>query len=77
MISLKVRSYEVGNLIGEAPKFRIYLGHDDGKNVVIKVAKTFEDGDLLIEEASWFNVLRAFIAQVAAMQEELDQIDAH
>ncbi len=74
---MKVRSYEVGNLIGEAPKFRIYLGHDDGKNVVIKVAKTFEDGDLLIEEASWFNVLRAFIAQVAAMQEELDQIDAH
>lgn len=74
---MKVRNYEVGDLIGEASKFRIYLGHDDEKNVVIKVAKTFEDGDLLAEEASWFNVLRAFIAQVAAMQEELGQTDAH
>lgn len=77
MISLKVRNYEVGDLIGETSKLRIYLGRNDEKNVVIKVAKTFEDGDFLAEEASWFSILRAFIAQVAAMQEELGQTDAH
>lgn len=74
---MKVRNYEVGNLIGEASKFRIYLGYGDEKEVVIKVAKTFEDGDFLAEEASWFNVLRAFTAQVAAMQEDLGQTNAH
>lgn len=74
---MKVRNYEVGDLIGEASKFRIYLGNDGEKNVVIKVAKTFEDGDLLAKEASWFNVLRAFIAQVASMQKDLGQTGAH
>ena len=47
MISLKVRKLWSGQSHWWGPKFRIYLGHDDGKNVVIKVAKTFEDGDLL------------------------------
>ena len=65
---MKIRKYDVGELIGEAPKFRIYLGNDNAKQVVIKVAKTFEDGDALAEEASWFRVLHAFIAQVADMQ---------
>lgn len=74
---MKIRNYEVGKLIGEASKFRIYLGNDDGHLVVIKVAKTFEDGDSLAEEASWFNVLRAFIAQVTEMQEKSGEISSH
>lgn len=74
---MKVRNYEVGKLIGEASKFRIYLGNDDGKQVVMKVAKTFADGDSLAEEAGWFNLLRAFIAQVTRMQEKSGEANSH
>lgn len=74
---MKVRNYEVGKLIGEASKFRIYLGNDGDREVVMKVAKTFEDGDCLAEEASWFNILRAFIAQVTDMQEKSGEMSSH
>ncbi len=74
---MKVRNYEVGQLIGETSKFRIYLGDNDRQQVVMKVAKTFEDGDSLAEEASWFNVLRAFIAQVTEMQEQSGETNSH
>ena len=74
---MKVRNYEVGKLIGEASKFRIYLGSDNARQVVMKVAKTFEDGDSLVEEARWFNVLQALIAQVAEMQEKSTGTNSH
>ena len=68
-MSLKIRNIEVGNRIGEASKFRIYLGTmDDQRPVIMKVAKTFEDGSILAEEAGKFNVLRAFSEQVAEFE---------
>jgi len=52
-MSLRVKNIEVGNRIGEASKFRIYFGKtDNGKQVILKVAKAFEHGDILAEEAS-------------------------
>lgn len=74
---MKVRNYEVGKPIGEAPKFRIYLGKDGEKQVIIKVAKTFEDGDSLAEEAKWFNLIGAFVSQVATMEEDLGKNSSH
>ena len=51
---MKVRGIEVGNRIGESPKFRIYLGTDDeGQSVILKVAKTFEDGDILSDDSAF------------------------
>lgn len=68
----------MGNLIGNAPKFRIYTGTtDDNKQVIMKVAKTFEDGDILAEEASKFNLLRVFESQIAALQEKKGDGNAH
>ena len=47
-MGLRVKNIEVGNRIGEASKFRIYSGKtDSGEQVILKVAKTFEDGDQL------------------------------
>lgn len=44
-MGLRVKNIEVGNRIGEASKFRIYSGKtDSGEQVILKVAKTFEDG---------------------------------
>lgn len=77
MITLKVRNYEVGKLIGESSKFRVYLGDNDGRQVVLKVAKTFEDGDYLAEEAGWFNILRSFIIEVAKMQAKSGKDSSH
>jgi len=74
---LKVRDYEVGKFIGETSKFRIYLGNHDDQQVIMKVAKTFEDGDALAEEASWFKVLQAFANQVAKIQERSGEKNAH
>lgn len=69
---MKVRNYEVGKLIGESSKIRIYLGKtEENETVIIKVAKTFEDGDLLAREASDFNLLRAFEGEVSRLQQEL------
>lgn len=67
----KVRNIEIGNRIGEASKFRIYSGKtDEGEQVILKVAKTFEDGDILAVEAGKFNILKTFEAQVALLQKE-------
>ncbi len=74
---MKIRGYEVGSLIGESAKFRIYLGNNNDQKAIIKVAKTFEDGDVLAEEAGWFNLIRAFISQVKKMQEDLSKPDTH
>lgn len=74
---MKVRNYDVGSLIGETSKFRIYLGENGDEKVIVKVAKTFEDGDYLAEEASWFNVLKAFIAEVERVQEDLGKTNSH
>ena len=66
---MKVRNIEVGDRIGEASRFRIYLGTTEDKQpVILKVAKTFEDGGTLAEEASKFNILRAFGEQVAKFE---------
>ena len=47
-MGLRVKNIEVGNRIGEASKSRIYPDKtDSGEQVILKVAKTFEDGDQL------------------------------
>lgn len=66
----KIRNVEVGNRIGEAPKFRIYSGEtEDKQKVIIKVAKTFEDGDHLAEEASKFNILGSFTDHLESLEQ--------
>ena len=78
MINLRVRNIEVGARIGEAPKFRIYLGKtDDEQQVILKVAKTFEDGDILAAEAGEFNTIRSFGSEVALFQEKQGGENSH
>lgn len=56
-----VRGVEVDKLIGESSKFRVYIGHmNDGKQAILKVAKTFEDGKVLVEDARVLNELKNF-----------------
>lgn len=77
-MGLRVKNIEVGNRIGEASKFRIYSGKtDSGEQVILKVAKTFEDGDILAEEASEFNILRTFETQVALLEEQQGHTSSH
>ena len=58
---MRVRDIGVGKLIGESPHFRIYLGKkDDGQDVILKVAKTLDDGKILTDEAGKFSALEAF-----------------
>lgn len=74
----KVRGIEVGNRIGEASKFRIYLGTTaENQQVIVKVAKTFEDGDILAEEAGKFNIIRAFNSDIAALEEQEGRQNSH
>ena len=75
---MRVRNIEVGSRIGEASKFRIYLGTmDDEQPVILKVAKTFEDGDILAEEAGKFNILRSFEEQVAKLEADQGGSNSH
>ena len=78
MIRLRVRNIEVGPRIGEASKFRIYLGAmDGGQSVILKVAKTFEDGDILAREASEFNILSSFAEQIAKLEANQGGSNSH
>lgn len=64
--------------IAEAPRFRVYLGtQDDGQPVILKVAKTFDDGDVLVTEASRFNGLAALINQVAECESIRNRQNSH
>ena len=75
---MKVRGIEVEKKVGESSKFRVYLGSDkDGKQVILKVAKTFEDGDVLAKEASQFNMMRTFGDEIASMQESQEGKNSH
>lgn len=75
---MRVRNIEVRDRIGKAPKFRIYLGTMDGEQpVILKVAKTFEDGDILAEEAGKFNTLSSFAEQVAELEASQGKKSSH
>lgn len=75
---MKVRDIEVGSRIGESSRFRIYLGkRDDEQSVIFKIAKTFEDGDVLANEASKFNAFRAFAEQIAQFEKAQNKKLSH
>ena len=75
---MKVRGVEISEKIGESAKFRIYLGNtEDGQKVIVKVAKTFEDGNTLAVELGKFNLLRCFANQVSSYEERLGKTDSH
>ncbi len=75
---MKVRDIEVGKLIGETSKLRIYLGSTDAKqSVILKVAKTFDDGHILAEEASKFNEMRAFKDEIFKLEEKQGKENSH
>lgn len=60
-MATKVRGVEVDKLIGKSSKFQIYTGHmSDGTQAILKVAKTFDDGKTLAEDAKVFTVLKNF-----------------
>ena len=75
---MKVRDIEVGELIQESPTFRIYLGTaPDGREVILKVAKTYDDGQSLIDEASTFSEMAIFEEQIAQFEEEQTGQNSH
>jgi len=75
---LKVRDIEVGELIQETPTFRIYLGTaPDEREVFLKVAKTYEDNQPLIDEASTFSEMAIFGEQIARYEEEQSGRNSH
>ena len=74
----KVRDFEVKNRIGESDKYRVYLGEKaDGSSVVLKVAKTFEDGDVLAFEAGKFNTMKTVEAEIRRFQNPTKENDSH
>lgn len=60
MVGMKVRDVEIGNLIGRASKFRIYLGQKDNQRSIVKVSTTFENNDVLRNDAKFFTKLKNF-----------------
>lgn len=68
---MRVQDIEVKKRIGESSKFRIYLGErgDQHEEVVLKVAKTFEDGVILSKEAGIFTSLGAFVDEITRLEE--------
>lgn len=77
-MGVKIRDIDVGNLIGEAEKFKIYLGKtEDDQEVIVKVAKTFEDGDILAKEAGKFKLLDSFEAHIKRLEEDKGLSTSH
>ena len=84
---MEIRGITVGNLIGETSKVRLYLGEipnkettnktATSKEVLIKVAKTFDDNGVLADEAGKFTALKAFEDEVSALQQQQSGQNAH
>lgn len=70
---MEVRGFEVGKLIGESPQLRLYLASKEQQQYIMKVAKTFEDGDILATEAGWFKRMSAFEKEVAKLEKETER----
>lgn len=62
--------YEVGKLIGESSQQQIYAAKKDDKSFLVKVAKTFEDGDLLVDEMHCFRRLGVMIEQIDTLMQQ-------
>ena len=78
MIRLKVRNFEVEKLVGESKKLRIYTGKsDNGDSVILKVAKTYEDGSILTKEAGKFTALQAFADKIDKFETKRGGDKAH
>lgn len=67
---MKIRSYEVGSLIGETDTYRLYTGESPDGEVLIKVAKTFEDIDYLSEESRFFRNLSVMSDDVERVRKQ-------
>ena len=77
-MKMRVRNVEVGQLIGESPRLRVYLGSlDSGQHVIVKVAKNFYDGNILAEEAGKFKLLSAFGKQVSELEKSQGKAESH
>lgn len=75
---MKARNIEVGNLIGRTKRFEIYLGSkDDATPVILKIAKTYEDGSVLSDEAGKFSALKGFVDLVAETETKKGRETAH
>ena len=58
---MKVRDVRIDNRIGESAKVHIYLGTaEEDSRVIVKVSKTFEDGNILAKEAIRFGLMHTF-----------------
>lgn len=70
-MSSKIRDIEIKNLIGQSSKFRVYLGHrDDGQKVIVKIAKTFDNNNILAKDAKVFNSLKAFESHLRDLSDQ-------
>ena len=61
---VEFKGIKIGNKIGETSKFRIYTGEKDEETIIVKVAKTFEDGEVLQREAAKFTELNSQITHI-------------
>ena len=68
---MKIRGIEVdpNDFFAQTKRFRVYLGNSDKDGpVILKVAKTFEDNDVLNEDAATFT-------RLAANSQEIDEYE--
>ena len=63
--------------MAKSSKFRVYLGKTEKEEpIILKVATTFENGDVLAKEASKFNLMRASEADIRKF-ESAKKRDSH
>ena len=75
---MTIKDIEVGSRFGETSKFRVYHGTmiDSRQPVIVKVAKTFEDGDVLAEEAAKFTRMRIFADELKKLEQKAKNKDS-
>ena len=73
----KVRDIEIGRLFGKSERVHIYLGTKAQEPVILKVAATIDDNDVITDESSFFNVLDNKITEIDELQSRIGEKLAH
>lgn len=72
-MAVQIQNISVEDLIGQSSKFRVYLGHIEDRPAIVKIAKTFDDNEVLIDDARMFTTLKNLHLHLKDMSNRLHE----
>ena len=71
---VKFQDITINNKIGETSQFRIYTASKEDESFIVKVAKTFDDGNVLEREAAKFTSLNSQVEHIDTLADKTTEL---